>query len=63
MTEEESKKALFQLNYEYMSHTPKERLALYDEYQSKRNAIKQALKEYMQSNEQVTSNEEFSRIK
>ena len=45
MTEEESKQALFQLHQEYMSHGPKERLKLYDEYQKKRNQIKQELTE------------------
>ena len=43
MTEEEAKKALFKLHYEYMKHTPKERLKLYEEYKEKRNKIKEAL--------------------
>ena len=43
MTEQEAKEALFKLHFEYMSHTPKERLTLYDEYQEKRNQIKKAL--------------------
>lgn len=43
MSEEESKKALFKLNLEYMKHTPKERLKLYDEYQRKRGEIRSAL--------------------
>ena len=43
MTEEEAKKALFQVHYEYMMHTPKERIALYDEYREKRNKIKHEL--------------------
>lgn len=43
MSEEESKKALFELNLEYMKHTPKERLKLYDEYQRKRGEIRSAL--------------------
>lgn len=43
MTEEEAKKALFELHYEYMKHTPKERLKLYEEYKEKRNKIKEAL--------------------
>ena len=47
MTELESKEALFQLHKEYMSHTPKERLKLYDEYMKKRNEIKEALIEYI----------------
>lgn len=44
MTEEEAKNALFKLHYEYMSHTPKERLKLYDEYIARRNEIKNELK-------------------
>ena len=43
MTEEEAKKALFQIHYDYMMHTPKERLELYDEYQRKRSEVKKAL--------------------
>lgn len=45
MTEEEARKALFELHYEYMAHSPKERLKLYDEYQEKRAKIRQALME------------------
>ena len=37
MTEEEAKKALFQVHYEYMMHPPKERLELYNEYQENNN--------------------------
>lgn len=47
MTEEEAKKALFQIHYEYMMHTPKERLDLYDEYQEKRRQIKSELAKAM----------------
>ena len=47
MTEEEAKVALFKVHTEYMSHTPKERLRLYDEYRNKRAEIKKALVEYM----------------
>ena len=47
MTELESKEALFQLHREYMNHTPKERLELYDEYMRKRNEIKEALIQYI----------------
>ena len=47
MTEEEAKKALFDLHFEYMMHTHKERLALYDEYQEKRNKIKKELAKAM----------------
>ena len=43
MTEQESRKALFELNAEYMSHSAKERLELYDEYQKKRSEIRHAL--------------------
>ena len=43
MTEEEAKSALFKIHQEYMKHTPKERLKLYDEYKEKRNQIKEAL--------------------
>lgn len=47
MTEDEAKKALFQVHYDYMMHSPKERLKLYDEYQRKRNEIKKALAKTM----------------
>lgn len=43
MTEQEAKSALFKVHQEYMSHSPKERLKLYDEYTQKRNKIKDAL--------------------
>ena len=43
MTENEAKIALFELNREYMSHSKKERLKLYDEYIKNRNLIKEAL--------------------
>ncbi len=43
MNEEEAKKALFQLHYEYMQHTQKERLKLYEEYQRNRTKIKNEL--------------------
>jgi len=43
MTEEESRKALFRLNDEYMMHSPKERLELYEEYREKRAQIRQEL--------------------
>jgi len=43
MTEDEAKKALFQVHYEYMMHTPKERELLYDEYQEKRAKIRHEL--------------------
>lgn len=50
MTEEEAKKALFQIHYEYMLNPPKIRLKLYDEYQRKRNEIKEALAASMSTN-------------
>lgn len=43
MTQEEAKVALFKLHQEYMNHTPKERLELYDEYQKKRGLIREEL--------------------
>lgn len=43
MTEEEAKSALFKIHQEYMKHSPKERLKLYNEYREKRNQIKEAL--------------------
>lgn len=43
MTEDESRKALFQLHYNYMSHPPKERLKLYDEYKRQREEIRKEL--------------------
>ena len=45
MTEEEEKKALFDLTLEYMSHRPKERKKLYNEYIENRNIIKKKLTE------------------
>lgn len=47
MSEEEAKNALFQINFEYMKHPPKERLKLYDEYRQKRQEIKKLLAETM----------------
>ena len=46
MSEEEARKALFELNFEYMQHTPKERLELYDKYREERAKIREKLKEY-----------------
>ena len=43
MTEQEAKEALFKLHFEYMTHPPKERLALYEEYKEKRRQIKDSL--------------------
>jgi len=45
MTEEESKKALFRLNKDYMKLPPKERLKHYNEYIEERNKIKDKLKQ------------------
>lgn len=53
MTEEEAKKALFELHYDYMSHSPKERLELYDEYIQKRNNIKEQLSRLIIERKQV----------
>ena len=43
MTEEQAKIELFKIHQEYMKHSPKERLKLYDEYREKRNKVKEAL--------------------
>ena len=43
MTEQEAKKALFDLTLEYMSHKPKERKKLYPKYIEDRNEIKRQL--------------------
>lgn len=43
MTEEEARCALFKLHQEYMKHTPKERLELYDDYQKNRCKIRDEL--------------------
>ncbi len=43
MTEEEAKAALFKLHREYMKHTPKERLSLYEEYKTKRQEVREKL--------------------
>lgn len=47
MTEEEAKLALFKLHQEYMTHTPKERLKIYDEYKNEREKIRQELINYI----------------
>lgn len=44
MTEQEAKDALFKLNFEYMHHSPKERLELYDEYIKQRAEIQKKLR-------------------
>lgn len=58
MTEEEARKALFDLHFEYMTHPPKERLKLYDEYQRKRGEIRKSLTEFV-----ITNSEENSIMK
>lgn len=50
MTEEEARTALFELHFEYMTHSSKERLKLYDEYRAKRNQIMEQLREYKLEN-------------
>ena len=54
MNEEEAKKKLFKLHYWYMSHTPKEREKIYDEYIQKRETIRKALSDYMISESENT---------
>lgn len=49
MTEEEAKSELFKIHQEYMKHSPKERLKLYDEYRQKRNRVKEALSSLISS--------------
>lgn len=43
MTEKELKRALFDIKFEYMMHTPKEREELYEEYLKKRGEIRKEL--------------------
>ena len=43
MTEQEAKEALFKIHFWYMSHPPKEREKIENEYQEKRNVVKKAL--------------------
>lgn len=50
MTEQEAKEALFKLHFEYMTHTPKERLDLYEKYQEERAKIKQELMKFRKEN-------------
>ena len=52
MTPEEAREALLALHFEYMKHSSKERLKLYDEYRSKRNKIMEELKEYKQESQE-----------
>jgi len=55
MTEEESKKALFRVHQEYMTHSPKERLELYDEYKQKREFIRSELIKAIKENSEGNS--------
>jgi len=50
MTETEAKIELFKIHQEYMKHSPKERLKLYDEYREKRNRVKEALANLVNQN-------------
>lgn len=50
MTEEEAKFQLFKIHQEYMKHSPKERLKLYNEYREKRNKVKEALATLISNN-------------
>ena len=52
MTPDEARDALMALHFEYMRHSSKERLDLYDEYRSKRNKIMEELRKYKQENEE-----------
>lgn len=56
MTEDEAKKALFQVHYEYMMHNPREREALYEDYQNKRNLIKKELARAIMSRKEAEFN-------
>lgn len=47
MTEEELKKALFDIRLEYMMHTPKEKEELYEEYIQKLKQVKKELARLM----------------
>ncbi len=60
MTEEEARKALFQVHYEYMMHPPKERLQLYEDYQRKRSEIKKELAKVILERKQEEKNNEKS---
>lgn len=55
MTEEEARKALFQVHYEYMKNPPQKRLELYDEYQAKRKQIKHELAKLILERKQAES--------
>lgn len=57
MTEEEAKKALFDLHHWYMTHSPLEREKIYDEYQQKRTIIKHELTRYIMESQQEKNTE------
>lgn len=52
MTPDEAREALIALHFDYMTHSSKERLELYEEYRSKRNKIMEELKKYQQEKEE-----------
>lgn len=47
MNIEESRQALFRLNYDYMKLPKEERLLIRDRYVNKRRQIQESLKEYL----------------
>ena len=53
MSEEESKIALFNINYEYMMNKPRVRKKLYKEYIEKRNEVKRKLTIYIKEKNKV----------
>ena len=57
MTEDEAKKALFQVHYDYIMNTPKERDEIYDEYIAKRNYIKKELMRLMKEKKNTEESE------
>ena len=52
MTEEEARRELFKINDEYMSHSPLERINLYEKYKMDREKIKNALSKYIEEERQ-----------
>lgn len=55
MTEEEAREALFKIHWEYMKHTPNERLELYDEYIENRKKIKKELSKLIMDKKEIES--------
>lgn len=47
MTEDEARDALFKLHFDYITHPPKERLILYEEYKKRRQEIRTELANLM----------------